>query len=89
MRTAAAAGSISLRQRRAWARSPFVLLLVVFLPVLARGLVQRELVAVVISGALAALSIWAWVVVIRRCGRLDVAADAITLVNGRGRPWRP
>lgn len=80
----AAADAIILRQRRTWASSPFVLLLVVFIPALARGLVQRQLVAVVIFGALAALSIWLWVLVIRRCGRLDIAADAITFVSGRG-----
>ena len=38
-----------------------------------------------IFGALAALTIWLWVLVIRRCGHLDIAADAITLVAGRGR----
>lgn len=84
MREPAAADAIILRQRRTWASSPFVLLLVVFIPALARGLVQRQLVAVVIFGALAALSIWLWVLVIRRCGRLDIAADAITFVSGRG-----
>jgi hypothetical protein len=80
-----AADAIILRQRRAWASSPFVLLLVVFIPALARGLFQRQLVAVVIFGVLAAAAIWLWIVVIRRCGRLDVAADSITFVNGRGR----
>jgi hypothetical protein len=58
MRTSAAADAIILRQRRAWASSPFVLLLVVFLPAVARGLVQKALVPVVIFGALLALSIW-------------------------------
>jgi hypothetical protein len=62
----------------------------VFIPALARGLFQRQLVAVVIFGALAALTIWLWILVIRRCGRLDIAADAITFVSGRGVgrwPW--
>jgi len=80
-----AADAIIFRQRRVWASSPFVLLLVVFIPALARGLFQRQLVAVVIFGALAALTIWLWILVIRRCGRLDIATDAITFVNGRGR----
>lgn len=84
MREPAAADAIILWQRRTWASSPFVLLLVVFIPALARGLVQRQLVAVVIFGALAALSIWLWVLVNRRCGRLDIVADAITFVSGRG-----
>jgi hypothetical protein len=84
MRDSAAADAIVLRQRRAWASSTFVIALVVFLPALARGLVQRQLVAVVIFGALAALTIWLWVLVIRRCGHLDVAADAMTFGNGRG-----
>ena len=73
--------AIILRQRRAWASSPFVLALVAFIPALAGGLVQRQLLAVVIFGALAALTIWLWVLVIRRCGRLNVAADAITFVK--------
>lgn len=38
----------------------------------------------VIFGALAALTIWLWVLVIRRCGHLDIVADAITFVSGRG-----
>jgi len=84
MRTSAAADAIILRQRRAQASSPFVLLLVVFLLAVARGLVQKALVPVVIFDALLALSIWLWVVVIRRCGRLEIAADSITFVNGRG-----
>jgi hypothetical protein len=80
-----AADAIIFRQRRVWASSPFVLLLVVFIPALARGLFQRQPVAVVIFGALAALTIWLWILVIRRCGRLDIATDAIIFVNGRGR----
>jgi hypothetical protein len=84
MRDSAAADAIILRQRRAWASSPFVLALVASLPAVARGLVQRQLVAVLIFGALAALTIWLWVLVIRRCGHLDIAADAITFVSGRG-----
>jgi hypothetical protein len=83
-RNPAAADAVILRQRRAWASSPFVLALAAFIPAVARGLVQRQLVAVVIFGALAALTIWLWVLVIRRCGRLNIAADAITFVNGRG-----
>jgi hypothetical protein len=79
-----AADAIVLPQRKAWASTPFVLLLVVFIPAFARGLVQRQLVAEVIFGALAALTIWLWVVVIRRCGRMTVATDAITFVSG----WR-
>lgn len=84
MRDSAAADAIMLRQHRAAASSPFVLALVAFLPAVARGLVQRQPVPVVIFGVLAALTIWLWVVVIRRCGHLDIAADTITFVNGRG-----
>lgn len=81
----AAADAIVLRQHRAVASSPFVLALVAFLPAVARGIIQRQPAAVAIFGALAALTIWLWVLVIRRCGHLDIAADAITLVTGRGR----
>ena len=69
----------------AWASNPFVLLLVVFMPAFARGLVQRQFIAVVICGALGALTISPWVLVIRRCGYLSIAADAITFVNGWGK----
>jgi hypothetical protein len=76
---------IILRQHRAVASSPFVFALVAFLPALVQGLVERQWVATVIFGALAALTIWLWIGVLRRCGHLDIAADAITSVSGRGR----
>lgn len=68
MRNSAAADAISLPQRKVWASSAFV-------PALVRGLVQGKLVPVVIFGALAALTIWLWLLVIRGCGRLDIAAS--------------
>jgi hypothetical protein len=84
IRNSAAADVIVLRQHRAVASSPFVLALVAFLPAVVRGLVERQLVPVVIFGALAALTIWLWVALIRRCGGLNITADAITFVNRRG-----
>lgn len=84
MRNSATADAIILPQRRAWASTPFVLALVAFAPAFARGLVHRQLVAVVIFAALTGLTIWLWVVAIRRCGSLNITADAITLVNARG-----
>ena len=84
MRDSAAADAIILRQRRAWASSLFVLALVAFTPAVVRGLIQRQVVPVVIFGALAAVTIWLWVVVIRRCGSLAITSDAITFVGGRG-----
>jgi len=68
IRNSAAADAISRPQRKVWASSAFV-------PALVRGLVQGKLVPVVIFGALAALTIWLWVLVIRGCGRLDIAAS--------------
>jgi len=85
IRVPAAADAIILRQHRAWVSIWFVLALAAFILGLARGLGQRQLVAVVIFGAVVALIIWLWVLAIRGCGQLIIAADAITYVSGTGK----
>ena len=81
----AAADAIVLRERKTWVSIPFLLMPAVFIAALARGIAQRQVAAVVIFGVLAALTIWVWVMVVRQCGRLEIAGDAVTYVGGRGR----
>jgi len=81
----AAADAIVLRERKTWVSIPFLLMPAVFIAALARGIAQRQVAAVVIFGVLAALTIWVWVMVVRQCGRLEIAGDAITYVGGKGR----
>jgi hypothetical protein len=81
-----AADAIILQERRARVSIPFILLLAGFIAALARGIADRQAASVLIFGALAALTVWRWVLAIRGRGRLEIAGDAITHVGRRGRP---
>ncbi len=66
-------------------------LLAVFVLALARGLAGAQTpggraAVAVIFGAAASLAAWAWVVVIRRRGRLEITGQAITYAGGKGQP---
>jgi hypothetical protein len=87
----AGADPVILRESRLWPNVLFGALVVVFILALVRGLAGahtaggRAAVAV-IFGAAAALAAWAWVVVIRRRGRLEITGQAITYAGGKGQP---
>jgi len=66
-------------------------LLAVLVLALVRGLAGAQtaggrVAVAVIFGAAAALAAWAWVVVIRRRGHLEITGQAITYAGGKGQP---
>ena len=66
-------------------------LLAVVVLALVRGLAGAQtaggrVAVAVIFGAAAALAAWAWVVVVRRRGRLEITGQAITYAGGKGQP---
>jgi hypothetical protein len=85
----AGADPIILQESRLLPNVLFGGLLAVFVLALGRGLAEAQTaggrVAVgVIFGAAAALTAWAWVVVIRRRGRLEITGQAITYAGRKG-----
>jgi hypothetical protein len=69
----------------------FGVLLAVVVLALVRGLAGAQaaggrVAVAVIFGAAAALAAWAWVVVIRRRGHLEITGQVITYAGGKGQP---
>ena len=66
-------------------------LLAVIVLALVRGLAGAQTAGgraavAVIFGAAAALTAWAWLVAVRRRGRLEITSQAITYAGGKGQP---
>jgi len=66
-------------------------LLAVLVLALVRGVAGAQtaggrVAVAVIFGTAAAVAAWAWVVVIRRRGRLEITGQAITYAGGKGQP---
>jgi len=80
-----AADAIVLREHKTWVGIAFFLLPAVFIAALARAIVQGSVPAGVIFGVLAAATTLVWVFLIRQCGHLEVASQAITYCDAKGR----
>ena len=78
------ADAIIVREHKTWVGVAFFLLPAVFIAALARGIVQRAVPAEIIFGVLAATTTWVWVILIRRCGHLEIASQAITYFDAKG-----
>ncbi len=82
---------VLLQESWLWPHVLFGGLLAVVVLALWRGLAGAQtaggrVAVAVIFGAAAALAAWAWVVMIRRRGRLEVTGQAITYAGGKGQP---
>jgi len=87
----AGADPIVLRERRLLPNVLFGGLLVVFVLALARGLAGAQtaggrVAAGVGLGAVVALTVWMWAIVIRRRGHLEITGQEITYASGKGQP---
>jgi hypothetical protein len=90
-RLGAGTDPVILQESRLWLSVLFGGLLAVLILALVRGMAGAQtaggrVTVAVIFGAAAVLAAWAWVVVIRRRGHLEITGQAITYAGGKGQP---